>query len=482
MGKGYKKGVVSLSEGPRNVLENSGEYSCHGCFSRKLEIDLLREENQKLKHRVKVLEGGKEVVAIGAHTPPSQRPFKEKSSDENVLKQGGAVVGHKGNGRKSLKTEDTDAVVTISAPADCPDCGNPLSPHSHRQRSVLDAVEMKICKKIYDVERSKCGNCKKIHETRLPLFPRALYSNALLSQVAVMHYVHGIPIGRACTMLGKEVNPSGMLAALQRVANKWEPALDLLIADYRESKVKHADETGWRIDGQPGWSWLFCTPSVSIFECRETRSSSVPKRIFGTERTPGVLIVDRFSAYNKLPCEIQYCYAHLLREVKKLDIEFPDDEEVANFTADFGHLLAEAMRLGSRTLDDSAYYRTATEIAGQIKALAYKSTKNVGILSIQRIFQTKESRLFQWVLSRDVPAHNNRAEREVRQTVIARKVSFGSQSARGAKTRSTMMSILFTAKKRIADQSIENWFTSALDKMALNDTLNPAKLIPPNSC
>ncbi|MBI3941357.1 MAG: transposase, partial [Acidobacteria bacterium] len=40
--------------------------------------------------------------------------------------------------------------------------------------------------------------------------------------------------------------------------------------------------------------------------------------------------------------------------------------------------------------------------------------------------------------------HDNRCERELRPTVIARKVSFGSQSEAGAKTREIMMSLLHT--------------------------------------
>jgi transposase len=49
-----------------------------------------------------------------------------------------------------------------------------------------------------------------------------------------------------------------------------------LIEAYRNSPVKHADETGWRTDGNNGYAWLFCTPEISIFRIRKTRSASVP--------------------------------------------------------------------------------------------------------------------------------------------------------------------------------------------------------------
>ena len=98
---------------------------------------------------------------------------------------------------------------------------------------------------------------------------------------------------------------------------------------YRDAPVKHADETGWRNDGHSGYAWLFCTRLLSIFLFKNTRSASVPKGIFGEEKLPGVLVVDRYNAYNKAPVAIQYCYAHLLRDVEKLGKDHPDDEEVA---------------------------------------------------------------------------------------------------------------------------------------------------------
>jgi len=48
-----------------------------------------------------------------------------------------------------------------------------------------------------------------------------------------------------------------------------------------------------------------------------------------------------------------------------------------------------------------------------------------------------------------VPADNNRAERELRPLVIARKVSFGSQSDAGAQTREILMTVLHTLKKNV---------------------------------
>ncbi len=60
-------------------------------------------------------------------------------------------------------------------------------------------------------------------------------------------------------------------------------------------------------------------------------------------------------------------------------------------------------------------------------------------------------------------ADNNLAERDLRPLVIARKISFGSQSDAGARTREILMTVLHTLKKRFGNADLV--FKSALDKI-----------------
>lgn len=81
----------------------------------------------------------------------------------------------------------------------------------------------------------------------------------------------------------------------------------------------------------------------------------------------------------------------------------------------------------------------------------------------------------------DIPGYsavNNKAERELRPTVIARKVSFGSQSVKGAKTRSILTTILHTVQKRLKDKTVEEWLRESLDKISANPSIDPYSLIP----
>ena len=96
--------------------------------------------------------------------------------------------------------------------------------------------------------------------------------------------------------------------------------------------------------------------------------------------------------------------------------------------------------------------------------------RHPGVRTIQDLFVEKAERMYQWASDRRVPADNNRAERELRPTVIARKVSFGSQSEGGAKTRETLMSVMQTLKKRVKDPIQK--FKRTLDELVFNAKLD----------
>jgi transposase len=109
--------------------------------------------------------------------------------------------------------------------------------------------------------------------------------------------------------------------------------------------------------------------------------------------------------------------------------------------------LSQAMHIGSGDMADREYYRKAGKLNDEIMKVCRSPARHLTIRTYQDIFITHEDRLFHWVEDRRVPAHNNRAERELRPAVIARRVSFGSSSDAGTETRSIPMSLLQTLNK-----------------------------------
>ena len=139
------------------------------------------------------------------------------------------------------------------------------------------------------------------------------------------------------------------------------------------------------------------------------------------------------------------------------------DPELA---ATLAPLLASAMSLRRLPLSRRQFRRQACQIKRAILKVINAAAQHPGIQGIQNIFREKGKRLFHWAEDPMIPADNNLAERDLRPLVIARKISFGSQSDAGARTREILMTVLHTLKKRSGN--VEQSFKSALDKIAAN--------------
>ena len=452
---------------------------CESCFKKQQHIDRLEEEIASLKAKLKYRQDKDKEPFFGSSGPSSKIPLKEDTEEINTKKKGGAKNGHIGNGRKSIAEDEADEIIERPVEDDsCPHCGGALEYKETVFRSVVDVFLNKARNTLYKCAVKRCIRCNKTVSNKPPILPRNKYGNNLIAQSAIMHYLHGIALKRLEDIWGENLIDGNLIKIFHRLAGIWEPAFYKLKEEYRKSPIKHADETGWRTDGENGYSWLFRTDSLSIFAFKESRSSRIAKDILGKKKLKGVLVVDRYPVYNKAPCKIQYCYAHLLRNLEDIGKGFYDQNEVQAFVSSLAPLLAEAMHLRGSPVKDKEYYREAKRIKKDIIKIIRAPAEHPAIQGYQDIFRENKHRLYHWAENRDIPADNNKAERELRPTVIARKVSFGSQSAEGAKTRSILMSIIHTASKRLKDTPLEEWFVWTLEELSKNPEADPISLLP----
>jgi transposase len=451
---------------------------CAVCLHKQRRIDELEDENQRLRAKLRYEERKAADGFFGSSTPSAKKPVKPNAA-ETEKKPRGAKPGHKGSGRSSHEEGEADRSVEIGPHAEaCPDCGTPLEKKGWEERSVFDTPHQKAEKITYRLAKRYCPHCRRTITAQAPgVLPKSLFGNKLIADSVVMHYLHGLPIGRISQHL--QVGAGSIAQLFRRCADLFEKVPDRLIEQYRQAPVKHADETGWRTDGKNGYAWLFATPDLSIFQFGKGRSSDVPQAVFGKDPLPGTLVVDRYAAYNKAPCQIQYCFAHLLRKVEDLGKEFPDDEEVGRFVGVVAPQLARAMGLRGERIADDEFYRRAATLRDEIKATMAQPAHHQGIRCIQDIFRQNEDRVYRWADNRVVPADNNLAERDLRPSVIARKVSFGSVTHAGARVRSTLSTVAVSIHKRGED--VAGRIKEALDQLAIDSKADPFDLLFPTS-
>jgi len=449
-------------------LAKSHDYginTCQQCLEKQREIDRLTEENQRLRAKLSQQKRKDQEGFFGSSTPSAQIPVKANSTEENKKNRGGAKPGHTGTGRRKHAEQEVDCLRMVSLEPFCPSCHSALIAKDVRERSVLDIDPIKVKRVLYRLERKECPCCGVTLQATAPgVLPKALLSNQLLTEVVDSHYVQGIPLGRVCARW--QLNYGTVIQALHRLAALCAPVIEELKRDYRQALVRHADETTWRTDGHSGYCWLFASERVSLHLYRDTRSARVVEEVFGTKVLAGYLVVDRYAGYKRVPCHVQYCYAHLLREMKDLQAAFADDKEVGAYAERMIELLAQAMRLQSSRPSDTEYYQEAKLIKQEIVEACHAASHHLAIKRWQDFYVAEAAHLYHWVEDRSVPCENNRAERELRPTVIARKVSHGSQAEEGAKTREVLMSVMQTLKKRVA--SPRQRFKEVLDRIALN--------------
>jgi hypothetical protein len=194
--------------------------------------------------------------------------------------------------------------------------------------------------------------------------------------------------------------------------------------------------------------WGFFTEQERYFEYRKSRAAAVPEEVLG-EDFGGVVTCDFYAGYNKVGV-LQRCWFHLLKDARELAELKADRPEVVAWTEALQALYEEANAFTLIALELPADCRERRKARRRFERLAtelarpYAKDPNAP----QRVLAQRISKhlheLFVFISDPAVPATNNLAERSLRPSVIARKISGGTRSPKGSATRMGLMSLLGT--------------------------------------
>jgi hypothetical protein len=275
------------------------------------------------------------------------------------------------------------------------------------------------------------------------LGPRAVAWATLLNKQ------FGIPMRKTCAILqrgfGLKLSAGGLAQMLHRVAAKLRPRYEALGEQVRHSAANYLDETSWYV-GDPHWVLWVCTaPQYTLYHVDSSHGGGVAEKLLGREYA-GVLVTDCHGAYRRLKCPQHKCIAHHLRALHKSRDKNP--KKASRYLDAWERLWQEVTELRRQRdalpAETFAQRRAALEATWD-KLLARPVTqpgdryflgrmRNVGVHHFGCLYY-------------DVEATNNRAERAIRPAVIARKVSCGNRTQRGASTWQTLVSLATTAQQ-----------------------------------
>lgn len=403
---------------------------------------------EQLNEQLKQLQKGKP-----SGTPLAIKPSVETHSEEKQPRK------HRAN--NAGRRRDVPTQTIKHAFSHCLDCGRELfGGWLLSTRQVIDLPLIPAVITDHQVYAHWCSSCQKRVVPTIDLSDTVLdhhrVSLRLMSVIATLREHCRLPIRtiqfylRAFCRL--TLSRGEIVRLLHTVASLSTSHHQDLIQRLRESSVVHGDETGWREDGVNGYLWSFSTPDTRYLLYRKSRGSPVVKEVLG-DAFEGVLVSDFYGAYNVYEGDHQRCWVHLLRDITKLEELYPEHQHLCEWARNVTTLYREATEYAGP--DPQQYPTPRTQRQQRVRDQVMFRDR---LLSLCRPYLMRpvpmqtlctriekfQSELFVFLTDPRIPSNNNAAERSLRHSVIARKISGGTRSAKGSTTKMILASLFGT--------------------------------------
>ena len=493
-------------------------------------IASLREKNGRLRAEVRDLTA--ENAALASRVETLQAQLDRLRSTRSVLSK--ALYGSRseqqkkpGTGRKRGQQRGTaghgrtqrpglgQKKETRDPPEDarvCPGCGKPYAANGERCTTLfeieVEAYENTIVRPRY---RRTCDCASSPREVTAPpvarLFDNTPYGVSAWVCLLYERFVCCRPLHRVAAWLadmGLAISPGTLADSTKRFVPLFEPLAKAILAHQNEAPLRHADKTSWRVQAyrekgrsSRAWLWTSVSDDAVYFHIDPSRSAEVAMKLFGSVKDIVVLVCDRFSAYKKLARELggkvilQWCWAHQRRSfidcaaghvrlrrwcqrwIERIALIYRLNE------ARLKHYdRAHPLERQSPTFDvaHAKLKKAVDELFAAAEAELAGLTDRARRAKPLRSLLNHREGLCVFVDKPFVPMDNNRGELSLRAAVIGRRLSFGSDSEKGAGFTATMYSVAGTLAINGID--VRRWLQEWLTACAENGGKPPDDLSP----
>jgi hypothetical protein len=273
----------------------------------------------------------------------------------------------------------------------------------------------------------------------------------------ILHYVHGVPVRKTPAIIedltGVRLTQGAITQDAMKQSNDAVGATyKALRALVQDQPVVHTDDTGWRVGGAAAFLMAFVNPWLSVYQVRpQHRNEEVRELIpahFG-----GVMVCDRGRSYDAVELKEvaqQKCLAHLIRNAST--VAEAKTGRARQFSAQLKELLQQALGLAAEKNGIAAadYWQRVEELDDQLtfhlRDRVLHDEDNQRLLNGVGA-QHDKGHVLRFLGEEGLEPTNNRAERDLRPAVIARKVSHCSRNERGARALEAFTSVLQTIRK-----------------------------------
>ena len=487
----------------------------------KATIRSLSRENARLRKRAKASRNRIETLEVqlarlrATGAVLSRALFGRKSEKQETPRSGrprGQQRGAPGHGRTQRPglEERTEELKPPEEARVCSCCGKAYVANGVDESTLVE-IEVKAYKRVIRRPRWRraCGCASSPIEVSAPpaprLFPRTLYGTSFRARFLFEHCACFRPLHRVAAWMsgqGLPISPGTLANSLKRFVPLFEPVADAILAHQNEAALRHADETGWRVQALRGedrssraWLWTSVSSDAVSFHIDASRSAEAALELFGEGLLDTVIVCDRYSAYKRLArlreglVTLAFCWSHQRRDF----IECAAGQvSLTQWCQGWVEQIAVLYRLNEARLEhydpglerqtpafDAAQGRLKEALDGlfaeaELELAGLPDQAREG-KALRSLVNHREG-LCVFVDRPQVPLDNNLAERVLRGPVIGRRLSFGSDSENGARFTAVMYSVVGTLALNGID--VLRWLEAWLEACAKNAGRPPDDLSP----
>ncbi|HEY4808487.1 MAG TPA: IS66 family transposase [Roseiarcus sp.] len=403
--------------------------------------------------------------------PPSSDGLKKKPRLARSLrgrsgKVSGGQEGHKGDTLRQVAKPD---LVVAHTACVCEHCRLPLGPNSAisvEKRQVFDLPERPLLVTEHQASVHRCERCRGVTKAVFPagVVSSAQYGERIRAAAVYLNVQQLIPEDRTAQALSDlfgapTVCPASVVGWVGKKDEELQPVYERIGERVAAAKVRHLDETGYRVAGK--LQWLHTTSSLThtFYRAGEKRGA-VPEELKG-----GVVVHDHFRPYCGRMDKVAhaFCNAHILRELEGL-IEFdsePWPELMRDLLLEANAAVREARGAGAKALAPErvaafvdrywaavrlglAFHRELPKLEGK-PGKRQKQRPGHNLLIRLKKFKTETLR---FLTDFDVPFTNNLAEQDLRMMKVRMKISGSFRTLEGAQIFARLRSVVSTARKQ----------------------------------
>ena len=440
-----------------------------GGLSREELLELVRRQQEELAAREAAIERRDEKIReLEAELSQFRQPVKTPENSSVPPSRGQKANRADGRRRKpgpkrghvgvSRVRSEPDVVVECR-PTACGGCGEPLPHTGGRRVGQSQVTELPSFAPVvieawqYALTCAHCG-VRTVGAYPAGLEPRRTFGpgvEALLSYLHERHHVGYERLVETCRdMFGPAISQGGVENAPRRLVERARPTYAAIRETVRGSPVINSDETSARVAGRTQWQWVFQTPEASYHLIAPSRGGAVIDAFLaGVE--PEVWGSDLYAPQILTKARAhQLCHSHQARDLTFAAEADTGDERL--WAIEPRHVFGRAIRLHHERdrVTPATFARRRTRIEHATDRLLFDRyvAPKTEAARLQQRYRTHRDSLYVFLHRDDVEPTNNSSARDLRPSVIHRKVSGGFRSDWGAEASAIRTSLLATARKQ----------------------------------